>query len=74
MTSKYDLHVYWSEQDQAYIADVPDLPGCKADGATYEQAVQNAQQIIEEWIETATLLGRSVPAPASHSTSHKRFA
>ncbi len=74
MKSKYDLHVYWSEQDQTYIADVPDLPACKADGATYEQAVKNAQQIIEEWIETATLLGRTVPDPTSHATSQKRFA
>ncbi len=70
MTNKYELHVYWSEPDQAFIAEVPDLPGCKADGATYEQAVTNAQQIIEEWIETATLLGRTVPAPTV--TSRRR--
>ncbi|MSR10325.1 MAG: type II toxin-antitoxin system HicB family antitoxin [Gammaproteobacteria bacterium] len=70
MTNKYELHVYWSEPDQAFIAEVPDLPGCKADGATYEQAVTNAQHIIEEWIETATLLGRRVPAPTV--TSRRR--
>jgi len=60
---KYEVIVYWSEEDQAYIAEVPELPGCMADGATYEEALTNAQVTISEWIETAKALGREVPTP-----------
>ncbi|MBW6471330.1 MAG: type II toxin-antitoxin system HicB family antitoxin [Methanosarcinaceae archaeon] len=60
---KYELVVYWSEDDAAYLAEVPELPGCMADGSTYKEAVQNVLVIIEEWIETATELGRSIPIP-----------
>jgi predicted RNase H-like HicB family nuclease len=60
---KYEVIVYWSEEDQAYIAEVPELPGCMADGATYEEALKNVQVIISEWIETAESLGREIPAP-----------
>ncbi|MBA7504908.1 hypothetical protein ES706_03570 [subsurface metagenome] len=60
---KYEVIVYWSEGDEAYIAEVPELPGCMADGATYEEALKNVQVIISEWIETAKTLGREVPAP-----------
>ena len=60
---RYELIIYWSEEDQLYIVDVPELPGCKADGETYEQALQNAQVIIEEWIETAKTIGREIPEP-----------
>ncbi|MEX2130225.1 MAG: type II toxin-antitoxin system HicB family antitoxin, partial [Pseudohongiellaceae bacterium] len=70
MTNKVELHVYWSEPDQVFIVEVPDLPGCKADGATYEQAVSNAKQIIEEWIETAIALGRSLAMLLSHWQTH----
>jgi predicted RNase H-like HicB family nuclease len=55
--------IYWSEEDQAFIVEVPELPGCMADGATYQEAVQNAEVIILEWIETAKELGRSIPEP-----------
>ena len=60
---KYEVIVYWSEEDQAYIAEVPELPGCMADGATYEEAVKNIQVTISEWIETARALGREIPIP-----------
>ena len=53
----------WSEEDQAYIAEVPELPGCMADGATYQEALANAEVVIREWIETAEELGRSIPQP-----------
>ncbi len=58
---KYEMITYWSEEDQAYIVEVPELPGCMADGKTYQEAVRNAEKIIEEWIETAKELGRPIP-------------
>jgi predicted RNase H-like HicB family nuclease len=51
----------WSEEDKAFVADVPELPGCMADGRTYQEARANAKVIIQEWIETARELGRPVP-------------
>jgi predicted RNase H-like HicB family nuclease len=63
MDWKYEMIVYWSQEDQAYVVEVPELPGCMADGPTYQQAVSNAEVIIGEWIETAKELGRSVPQP-----------
>ena len=60
---RYEVIIYWSDEDKAYIAEVPELPGCMADGATYEEALKNAQVIISEWIETAKSLGRKIPAP-----------
>ena len=60
---KYELVVYWSEDDAAYLVEVPELPGCIADGSTYKEAVQNVLVVIEEWIETAKELGRSIPTP-----------
>jgi len=63
MSIKYELIIYWSEEDQAFIVEVPELPGCIADGETYEQAVANARQVIAEWIETANELGRPIPEP-----------
>lgn len=60
---KYELIIYWSEDDECYLVEVPELPGCMADGITYEKAVQKAQQIIFEWIETAERLGREIPQP-----------
>ena len=61
--SKYEVIIYWSEADQAYIAEVPELPGSMADGSTYQEALANAETIIQEWIETATELGRPIPVP-----------
>ena len=60
---RYEVIIYWSDEDEAFIAEVPELPGCAADGATYEQALANVRVIIGEWIETAEELGRVVPAP-----------
>ena len=62
---KYEIIVYWSEEDDAFIAEVPELPGCMADGATYEEAIKNAQVVISEWIETAKKLKREIPKPKS---------
>ena len=63
MTSKYEIIIYWSQEDQAFIAEVPELPGCMADGKTYQEALSNAEIVIQEWIETAGELNRSVPEP-----------
>ena len=63
MSIKYELIIYWSDEDQSFVVEVPELSGCMADGETYEQAVANAQQVIDEWIETARELGRPVPEP-----------
>ena len=60
---KYEVIIYWSEDDQAYVAEVPELPGCAADGATYQEALANAEIVIQEWIETAKELGRPIPEP-----------
>lgn len=60
---RYEVIIYWSEEDEAFIAEVPELPGCAADGVTYEQVLANVQVIIEEWIETAKELGRPTPEP-----------
>lgn len=60
---QYEIILYWSRDDQAFIAEVPELPGCAADGATYQEAVANAEVVIREWIETARELGRPVPEP-----------
>ena len=63
MSIKYELTIYWSHEDEAFIVEVPELPGCMADGESYEQAVANAQLVIAEWIETARSLGRPIPEP-----------
>ncbi len=60
---KYELILYWSTEDQAFIAEVPELAGCTADGASYAEAVSNVEVVIEEWIETAKELGREIPEP-----------
>jgi len=61
--SRYEIILYWSNEDQAFIAEVPELPGCAADGAPYVDELTNVQKIIDEWIETARDLGRQVPEP-----------
>jgi len=63
MSMKYELVIFWSNEDQSFVVEVPELPGCMADGMTYELAVANAREVIEEWIETARELGRPIPEP-----------
>ena len=63
MNNFYEIILYWSRADRAIIAEVPELPGCAADGATYQEALANVEVVIREWIETARELGRPVPEP-----------
>lgn len=66
--SRYELIIYWSDEDDAFIAEVPELAGCVADGATYKEALENVEVVIEEWIETARELGRPIPEPKGRLT------
>lgn len=61
--SRYEIIIYWSQDDNAYIAEVPELAGCMADGQTPSEVVKNVEKVIQEWIETATELGRPIPEP-----------
>ena len=61
--SKYETIIYWSDEDKAFIAEVPELPGCAADGATKQAALKNVDAVIKEWIATAQELGRPIPEP-----------
>ena len=68
MSSKYEIIIYWSQEDDAFVAEVPELPGCMADGKTYQEAVANAERVIQEWIDTASELGRTIPEPRGRLT------
>jgi predicted RNase H-like HicB family nuclease len=61
--TKYEVIIYWSAEDDAFIAEVPELPGCAADGPTRQAALKNVDVVINEWIETAKELGRTIPKP-----------
>jgi len=63
MNSHYEIIIYWSEEDKAFLAEAPELPGCLADGKTYREALANLEIIMQQWIETAQELGRPVPQP-----------
>ena len=63
MNSRYELVIYWSQDDDCLVVEVPELQGCMADGKTYQEAVANAETVIAEWIETARSLDRSIPEP-----------
>ncbi len=63
MKRKYGIWIYWSADDNAYIAEVADLPGCMAEGSTQQAALAAAEEAIESWIDTARELGRKVPSP-----------
>ncbi len=63
MSNKYEMIIYWSEEDKAFLVEIPELTGCMADGRTYQEAVANAEIVIQEWIETAEKLGRIIPTP-----------
>ncbi len=65
---KYEVIIYWSEDDQAFIAEVPELPGCLADGPTKAEALAAADRVAEQWIETAKQLGRPIPEPKGRLT------
>lgn len=60
---RYEIIIYWSNEDEAFIAEVPELPGCMADGETYQEALANAEIVIQEWLETAQSLQREIPKP-----------
>ena len=60
---KYEMIIYWSKEDDAFIVEVPELPGCMADGKTYEEAIKNALIVIREWVETAKEIGKEIPEP-----------
>jgi len=60
---KYEIIIYWSHEDDSFIAEVPELPGCMADGTSYEEALKNAYIIMEEWLETAKIENRPIPEP-----------
>jgi predicted RNase H-like HicB family nuclease len=66
--SKYEIIIYWSQADEAFIAEVPELPGCAADGKTHQEALANVETVINEWIETAKGLGRPIPVPRGRLT------
>jgi predicted RNase H-like HicB family nuclease len=63
MQNRYEVIIYWSKDDQSFLAEVPELPGCMADGQTYQEALSNAEIVIQEWIETAKELNRPIPEP-----------
>jgi len=60
---RYELIIYWSKEDELFVVEVPELPGCAADGRSYREALENVERVIEEWIETARELGRAIPEP-----------
>jgi predicted RNase H-like HicB family nuclease len=60
---RYELIIYWSKEDEAFVVEVPELPGCTADGRSYREALENVEKVIEEWLETARELGRAIPEP-----------
>ncbi len=65
---RYEFIIYWSKADESFVVEVPELPGCMADGATYEEAIANAQAVVADWIETARSLGRPIPEPKGRLT------
>jgi predicted RNase H-like HicB family nuclease len=60
---KYEVIIYWSDEDQAFVADVPELPGCAADGKTHREALRNVEVVIRKWLDTAREIGRHIPKP-----------
>ena len=60
---RYEIVLYWSDADRAFVAEVPELPGCAADGPTYRAALENVEVVIRQWLETARALGRTIPPP-----------
>lgn len=71
--TKYEVIISWSEEDQAFIAEVPELPGCAADGSTHQEAAANVEVVIHEWINVAEALGRAIPRPRAHRCARTGF-
>lgn len=67
---QYEVNIFWSSPDQCYVASVPELPGCMADGVTAKDAIDNTEQMIHEWIAMAQQLGREVPEPKGERIVH----
>ena len=67
---KYEIIIFWSEEDQAFLADVPELPGCQAHGDSHEAALKNAKEAIRLWIDTASEFGDAVPEPKGHRLAY----
>ena len=65
---RYEIIIYWSEADEVFVAEVPELPGCAADGQTYQEAITHVETVIDQWIETARELGRDIPQPRGRLT------
>lgn len=65
---KYEVILYWSNEDNSYIAEVPELAGCMADGETMAEALENIHTVMEEWIETAQIMGKDIPEPKGRLT------
>lgn len=63
MSSRYEIIIFWSKADDCFVAEVPELPGCMADGQSYQHALANAEVAMQEWIDTAHELGRTIPEP-----------
>ena len=63
MSTKYEVIIYWSAEDRAFVAEAPELPGCMADGVSHQDALANLETVITEWVETATEMGRPIPQP-----------
>lgn len=63
MSNNYEIIIYWSDEDGVFVAEVPELPGCMADGKTYQEAVANVEVIVKEWLQTTKELGRPIPQP-----------
>ena len=66
ISHKYELHIYWSQEDSAFVVEVPDLPGCMAHGDTAAEAASNAQDAVGLWIDTARETGRRIPPLRQH--------
>jgi predicted RNase H-like HicB family nuclease len=66
--SKYEIIIYWSQDDEAFVAEVPELPGCMADGKTHKDALKNVETVISQWVETAKSMGRNIPQPKGRLT------
>ncbi|MCX6383444.1 MAG: type II toxin-antitoxin system HicB family antitoxin [Actinobacteria bacterium] len=68
--NKYEIIIFWSDEDQTFIADVPELPGCMAHGITHDAALTNAKEAIDLWVKTAKEFGDHIPEPKGHRLAY----